>query len=95
MLTLVVTYAFPEASEAAAETFLSDLVENTRREPGCRLYEVFRAAETPRTFLIFEKYDDEAALEAHRASEHFQRSGKNGIQPIAERREAALYRDFA
>ena len=95
MLTLVVTYAFPHASESAAEAFLRDLVENSRREPGCRLYEVFRAAETPGTYLIFEKYDDEAALDAHRASEHFQRSGKNGIQPIAQRREAALYHEFA
>ncbi len=95
MITLVVTYTFPEAQLADAEHHLRALIEPTRSEPGCRTYEISRSKDDPRSFLFYEQYDDEAAIEAHRASDHFQRFGKNGIQPIAESRVASLYVPFS
>jgi quinol monooxygenase YgiN len=94
MVTLTVTYTFADGREVEAERLLRELIAATRTEPGCKRYEVFRSSETPRTFLIFEQYADEAALEAHRGSEHFERLGLNGIRMIAEHREAKLYADF-
>ena len=94
MLTLVVTYVIAPGREKEAEDYLRALRAASRDEPGCRSYEVHRAIEEPRTYLIYEQYDDQAALDAHRDTPHFQRFGKNGLQTIAARRIAATYEPF-
>ncbi len=95
MITLAVTYVFAADKLAQAEGCLRELISPSRREPGCRTYEIHRAKDDPRTFLLYEQYDDEAAIEAHRASPHFIRYGKDGIATIAEDRVAALYVPFS
>jgi autoinducer 2-degrading protein len=45
----------------------------TRAEPGCRRFELHRRLESPDAFVLWEAYDDLAALEAHHASGHFAR----------------------
>lgn len=95
MITLVVTYVFHAETLAEAEDCLRALIAPSRAEPGCRTYEISRSKDDRRTFLIFEQYDDEAALEAHRATDHFLRYGKNGIATLAESRVATLYDPFA
>jgi len=92
MLTLTVRYVFPEGTEAAVDAHVRALIPATRAEPGCRRYEVFRAVEAPGTILFFEQYDNEAALDAHRASPHFERHGTSGIRQLAQSREATVYR---
>jgi autoinducer 2-degrading protein len=94
MITLVVSYVIAEGREAEAESYLRTLRTESRREPGCRTYEVHRSLEEPRTFLIFEQYDDLAALDAHRGTPHFTHFGKNGLQTIMESRTAATYEPF-
>ncbi|MBR5270456.1 MAG: antibiotic biosynthesis monooxygenase [Anaerotignum sp.] len=53
---------------AAAEK----LVKATREEPGCVYYDLVQDASDDRVFTFVEKYLDEAAVEAHTNSEHFQ-----------------------
>ena len=55
------------------------------------MYVVHRGKDDPGTFFIYEQYDNEAALEAHRSSPHFQQFGKNGLQTIMQTRDAHLY----
>lgn len=50
------------------EAVLRRMVGFTRAEPGCRRYDLFR---TETGFLLHEVYDDQAALEAHRAAGYF------------------------
>jgi quinol monooxygenase YgiN len=95
MVTLVVTYVIQAGRESEAEAFLRELIAASRREPGCRAYEVHRSLEHPRTFLIYERYEDFVALEAHRQTAHFLRFGKNGLMTIMESRAAATYEAFA
>ena len=38
--------------------------------------------------MLFEKWRDQAALDAHYATEHFKRLGANGIRPLATGRSA-------
>lgn len=95
MITLAVNYVFHADTLAEAEGYLRELVGPTRAEPGCRTYEIFRSNDDPNAFMFFEQYDDEAALDAHRASPHFDRFGKNGIQKIAASRVATLYGSFS
>jgi len=94
MITLVVTYVIAEGREPEAESYLRALRTESRREPGCRTYEVHRSLEVPRTFLIFEQYDDLTALDAHRETPHFAHFGKNGLQTTMESRAAATYEPF-
>ncbi len=95
MITVAVSYVFRADALAQAEAYLRELIVATRREPGCQTYEVHRSKDDPRAFFLYEQYDDEAALDAHRASPHFERFGKNGIQTIAESRVATLYVPFS
>ena len=66
---------------------LAHMIEPSRAEPGCRLYQPTRDLDDPRVFLIYEIYDDEAAYEAHGASEHAQRWGFGTAIPLLESRE--------
>jgi len=95
MVTLVVTYVIQPGRESEAESFLRELAAASRQEAGCRAYEVHRSLEHPRTFLIYERYDDLVALEAHRQTPHFLTYGKNGLQTIMESRAAGTYEAFA
>jgi autoinducer 2-degrading protein len=40
-------------------------------EEGCRRFDVHQEARDPTLFFLYELYTDEAALEAHRNSEHY------------------------
>lgn len=91
MFVLAVIYVVPEGKQDEATGYLRELVTASRREPGCRMYVVQRAKNNPRKFLIYEQYDDEAAFDAHKATPHFERFGKNGLQKIAESRDADFY----
>lgn len=95
MLTVAVVYTFAADRETEAQAHLRALLAASPHEPGCRRYEVHRAKDDARKFLIFEQYDDEAALESHRATPHFIAHAKNGLQTIMEAREATQYVPFA
>lgn len=57
--------------EARLREVLCELAERSREEPGCRVYEVSRAVDDPRRFLVYERYVDVAAYRAHTDSEHY------------------------
>lgn len=62
----------PSNGEAdTAEQILRGMVGPSRAEPGCRRYDLYRIKEGDPTFHIFEIYDDQAALEHHRTTEHY------------------------
>lgn len=50
---------------------LSWMVENTRREPGCERYDLYRQVPPAETFHLLERYRDDDALQEHRASDHY------------------------
>jgi len=59
-------------AEELAEV-LKELAVESRQEPGCELYIPTQDPENAHSFLLFEQYVDKAALDAHAASDHFQR----------------------
>lgn len=61
---------------------LGELTTATRAEPANLSYEFFRSPQDPDRFVILEQYTDAAGLDAHRASEHFQRLGFGTIIPM-------------
>jgi quinol monooxygenase YgiN len=65
------------------------------REPDCILYEVNRSREDPNEFLLYERYRDSAALEAHRETPHFKAIVEGRILPLVVRRDRAFYTHVA
>ena len=55
--------------------FMPLILENARRslaeEPGCRRFDVLTPAEGADRVVLYEIYDDEAAFDAHRITEHY------------------------
>jgi quinol monooxygenase YgiN len=73
----------PGKAEECIE-LLKAAVAETRKEPGCVQYMAHQSTENPLTFVFYETYKDEAALEAHRNSPHFARYVAGGIGPLVE-----------
>jgi (4S)-4-hydroxy-5-phosphonooxypentane-2,3-dione isomerase len=92
MICLNVTLVARAGEEQSiAELFLK-LQEASRKEPGCIMYVVHQHLKDQRRFLVYEQYKDEAALEFHRNSPHFQKLAANTIYKLIDSREAELYR---
>lgn len=50
---------------------LEELADDVRTEPGNEVFSLFRAQGDTTSFHVFERYRDQEALDAHRASEHY------------------------
>lgn len=73
---MIVLIAKNTVKEEKKEEFLrlaAILAEESRKEPGCCSYELVQDTAEEMVYYFVEKYQDEAALEAHRGSEHFQK----------------------
>lgn len=71
----IILNVFLEAAQGREEELaglLKALVGPTRAEPGCLGYELNVSSEKPGSFLFYEKFADQAALDAHVGSPHFQ-----------------------
>jgi len=91
MVVLAVTWmAKPGRDDEVADIFRK-LQEASRREPGCLMYVVHRHKTDARRFFIYEQYRDDAALDAHRNSPHFQKYAVRRLRETAERKEGELY----
>ena len=73
-------------SEQQAREFMRKMEEHTRREPGCRLYIGSQSTQDPRRFCFYEQYDNQAALDAHRAAPYFAEYVTNGLAKLMESR---------
>ena len=73
MQALVVTFRIKPAHIAAFNSAITDNARASREtEPGCRQFDVCRDQIDPQLFFLYELYDDDAAIEAHMQSGHFQ-----------------------
>lgn len=91
MICVAVTYVIRAGHEDEALAHFRALTPLTRAEPGCRMYLVHRSLAEPRRFFLYEQYDDQAALDAHRAALHFAEHVVQGLFTILESRTPELY----
>ncbi len=74
--SIVATIKVKAGHEADFEAIARNLVAAVNaNEPGCILYTLNRG-EDPVTFVFMERYKDEDAVKAHRATEHYRSFGK-------------------
>lgn len=95
MICVAVTYVIKAGHEEQAVPLFRELTKHTRAEPGCRQYQAHRSPADPRRFFLYEQYDDQAALDAHRASPHFAQFATGGLFPIIESRSPEFYEPLA
>ncbi|GAA2640586.1 putative quinol monooxygenase [Streptomyces axinellae] len=56
---------------AQLQALLEGMIAPTRSEPGCRSYDLYTTGTEASDFVLLERYEDTAALEAHRATAHY------------------------
>ena len=91
MICLRVTFTVHPGAESECERFLRAMIENSLKEAGCRAYAGWRSREHPRRFFIYEVYDDEDALQAHRRAPYFEQNVTNGLARLMESVKREFY----
>jgi quinol monooxygenase YgiN len=86
-----VTYRALPGKQDRVRELLRELAVASRNEAGCRGYITHVSIDDPTVFYLYETYEDRAAYDAHRASEHVRRLGVDGIFPLLASREPAYY----
>jgi (4S)-4-hydroxy-5-phosphonooxypentane-2,3-dione isomerase len=61
----------PEQRQRFLDAIEVDALASERDEPGCLRFNVLQDAQDGDVYYFYEVYRDEAALEAHRASPHY------------------------
>ncbi len=88
MLINSIHFTFDAKDAEQASRSLRDLRDASRKEDGVIQYDVGRSTDDPNTFALWEVYADERALDAHLASEHFQRLYVNTVKALVKQRDA-------
>jgi (4S)-4-hydroxy-5-phosphonooxypentane-2,3-dione isomerase len=73
---------------AEFDKFIEALKENgaaSVKDPGCREFNIIVSEKDPHHVLIFEVYDNAAALEAHRATDHYKKYQATVANMVAKR----------
>lgn len=91
MIVLIVDFTVKSGEEESAKDYIRKMQEHTRREPGCRQYVGHQSIDDPRRFCFYEIYDDQAALDAHRAAPYFAQNVTNGLGKLTESRTSELF----
>lgn len=75
----------PKPGEVGAvEKILGGMVGPTRAEPGNEIYDLYKKNDAPASFHLFERYTDQAALQAHRETAHYKAYRASIVDHLAE-----------
>ena len=91
MIVLAVIWVARPGHEDEVANVFRKLETESRRESGCLMYIVHRQKDQPARFFIYEQYKDDAALQEHRDSAHFQEYAVKGLADIGDRVMGELY----
>ncbi|KPW24427.1 hypothetical protein ALP58_02866 [Pseudomonas savastanoi] len=83
-LALIAVLKAVAGKESALKEALSALVEPSRSEPGNIEYTLFEARDEHGTFYMRECFKDQAALDAHVATPHYQQFAAASSEWLAE-----------
>lgn len=73
---------------AQQDAYLAAIKENSEaaiQEPGCKEFNILVLGDDPNHLFLFEVYENEAAFQAHRASEHFKKYAALTANMVAKR----------
>jgi quinol monooxygenase YgiN len=84
-ITKRVTFIAKEGCEQKMKELLSAMVKPSKAEKGCIFYEIFQYKNKPGKFMAVETWEDEAALDGHKASQHY-KVYKSSYEPYCEKK---------
>jgi (4S)-4-hydroxy-5-phosphonooxypentane-2,3-dione isomerase len=73
---------------AEREKYMEAIKENgaaSVKEPGCRQFDIHVLASNPNHVFLYEVYDNEAAYQAHRTTDHFKKYAAATANMVAQR----------
>ena len=73
---------------AEMDKYMAEIKENGAnavKEPGCRMFNITVSTTEPNHVLLFEAYNNAAALDAHRATDHFKKYQAATANMVAKR----------
>ncbi len=88
---VIATFRAKPGREAELLAVLTALIEPTRAEPGCRLYELWRNRQDGTELTFVEEWSSDEALAAHAASDHIAEARARYPELIAEEVSLRLY----
>jgi quinol monooxygenase YgiN len=93
MLGVVATLKVKPGMEKEFEAVAKELVAKVNaNERGCTLYALHHA-EAPATYVFMERYTDQAAVDAHRATDYFKALGRKMGEYMEGRPEVLRLRE--
>jgi len=84
MIINSIHFTFSPEDAEIAQSLLRELRDASRKEEGVVQYDVGRSREKPNVFALWEVYRGQEALDAHFASDHFQRLVVTRIRPLVK-----------
>ncbi len=82
-ITKRVTFIAKDGDEAKMKNLLIAMVEPSKAEDGCLLYDIYQYENNRRKFMAVETWRDEKALDGHKASEHY-KVYKSSYEPFCD-----------
>jgi autoinducer 2-degrading protein len=95
---MLIQVVYLEVQPEKLEAFLAEAranVQASRAEAGVIQFDLLQQNDAPTRFMLYEVYRDEAALETHRHTPHFQRWVERGVPLLTGERVRVLYREVA
>lgn len=91
--SLIARYYVSPGNAEAVEAALARMAEAVRAaEPACVLYNANVSVDDPNLYCLYEVYQDEDSLVAHRETPHFKEIIEGIVVPLLEKREREVYR---
>jgi quinol monooxygenase YgiN len=86
MVSFTVRMQFAKDDRDRVTEILRNLALASRKEPGCVTYVPHHVDGDPETVLIYEQYRDQEAVDAHRATPHFEQYAVGGLYQLMKER---------
>ena len=84
-ITKRVTFISKDGCEKQMKELLSAMVEPSKAEKGCIFYEIVQYKENPKKFMAVETWENEEALDGHKASAHY-KTYKSSYEPYCDKK---------
>jgi quinol monooxygenase YgiN len=91
VITVIAHYRTHPGKAAEVRAVLARHSRASAGEAGCRHFLAYQDADDHERFALYEVYEDEAAFEAHRRSEHFRVNIEETIIPMLAERTWRVY----
>jgi quinol monooxygenase YgiN len=70
-ITKQVTFIAKDDGIDEMKRLLKTMVQASKAEDGCLLYDIFQLKNEPKKFIVLESWRDEKALDGHKLSAHY------------------------